>query len=281
MTISNISPFIRFAETIVFPRQPVTYRACDNHLYCIKSGTGSVTVKGRRYALMEGSVVFVPAGDEYFFESDIKIMAHSINFDFTGLHSDIKAPMFPKEADKFDFSLITEREVFSDCTVLNAPFVSVASYEAICELDNAVKEFELKKHFYTEIASSRLKLSLIEILRSFASGEKGNKKVLSIEEYIKEHCTEALSNAAVANHFGYHPYHLNRLLKSVRGKTVHEYLLLCRINNAKDLLAKSDMAISDICLVSGFRDAAGFSREFKKQVGMTPGEYRKKSRIML
>ncbi len=53
---------------------------------------------------------------------------------------------------------------------------------------------------------------------------------------------------------------------------------MLRINNAKQLIASTDLAFSEIAYLVGIRDRYYFSRLFKKLTGMSPTEYYKKAR---
>lgn len=53
-----------------------------------------------------------------------------------------------------------------------------------------------------------------------------------------------------------------------------DYLTNIRIEKAKELLHNRDISIKNICMEIGLRDPNYFSRIFKKQVGLTPTEYR-------
>jgi signal transduction histidine kinase/CheY-like chemotaxis protein len=66
---------------------------------------------------------------------------------------------------------------------------------------------------------------------------------------------------------------LNRKLKALSGHTISSFVLQCRMNKAKILLANGNNNISEIANNCGFSDLSYFSRSFKKVVGMTPSEY--------
>ena len=51
------------------------------------------------------------------------------------------------------------------------------------------------------------------------------------------------------------------------------YISEVRVGSAKDLLA-GEMTIAEVAKEAGFRDSAALIRIFKKNVGMTPGQYR-------
>jgi len=73
---------------------------------------------------------------------------------------------------------------------------------------------------------------------------------------------------------------MSRIFKDVTGYTIMQYLMMCRINRAKYLLEiRPEKSILDVALESGFEDASHFSRFFRKQLKITPSEYRNRKAI--
>ena len=60
------------------------------------------------------------------------------------------------------------------------------------------------------------------------------------------------------------------------GQTFTEYLIHLRMNKAKELLKTTGCKNSQIASETGYNDSHYFSYIFKKNVGMTPSEYREK-----
>jgi AraC-like DNA-binding protein len=48
-----------------------------------------------------------------------------------------------------------------------------------------------------------------------------------------------------------------------------------RIDRVKDLMMRTDMALTDIAIAAGFSDQAHFSRVFRKMVGVSPSVWQK------
>ncbi len=68
--------------------------------------------------------------------------------------------------------------------------------------------------------------------------------------------------------------HAIRVFKKAFGITPYNYLLQRKLAHAKMLLENSAMSIRDISLALGFRDSHYFSNFFKKEVGVSPLQYR-------
>ena len=69
-----------------------------------------------------------------------------------------------------------------------------------------------------------------------------------------------------------------RCFRQITGMTPLQYVINLRISNAQMLLETSDYTISQIAESVGYENALYFSRLFHKQTGISPKEYRKKSK---
>jgi len=70
------------------------------------------------------------------------------------------------------------------------------------------------------------------------------------------------------------PRYLSDLLKQETGKTAIDLIHLCLISEAKNLLKTGNKSISEIGYELGFENPPYFSKLFKKQVGISPNEFR-------
>lgn len=68
--------------------------------------------------------------------------------------------------------------------------------------------------------------------------------------------------------------YLGDLLKKETGKSAQEHIQLKMIDFAKERLFDPEKSISEIAYELGFKHPQHFTRMFKKQVGMSPAEYR-------
>ncbi|RYY07487.1 MAG: AraC family transcriptional regulator, partial [Cytophagaceae bacterium] len=71
-----------------------------------------------------------------------------------------------------------------------------------------------------------------------------------------------------------HVNHLNRVLKDTTGHTTTALISGRVAQEAKILLKQTSWTISEIADSLGFADAAHFCNFFKRQAGLTPGEFR-------
>jgi len=95
-----------------------------------------------------------------------------------------------------------------------------------------------------------------------------------VREFIETHLEENVSIQTLAGIAGLSMYHFARAFKQSEGITPHDYVIQSRVRRGKDLLATSDLPLSEIALASGFSDQSHFARRFREHVGVTPSSYR-------
>ena len=101
------------------------------------------------------------------------------------------------------------------------------------------------------------------------------------QRHIVEHTAEIIDFAALAESLGV-PYRTFRyLFAKETGTSPLQYQLEIRLSRAKALLKSSDMPISDIASVLGFRSAWYFAHFFQKRVKASAAAYRKRYRLQM
>ena len=95
-------------------------------------------------------------------------------------------------------------------------------------------------------------------------------KLKLIKDYINEHLDQNLKLDDIAAIAQMSPYHFLRLFKQSTGVTPHQYILHCRISQAKCLLQQSELTIAEIAVRTGFCDQSHLTRYFRRMVGVTP-----------
>lgn len=94
-------------------------------------------------------------------------------------------------------------------------------------------------------------------------------------EYVAQHfCDPNISLIAVAKHVGMSSAHFSMIFSQTVGKSFISHLTGLRIERAKVLLSTTDMLLSNIAMEIGYNEPNYFSHVFRKNVGMTPKEYR-------
>ena len=101
-------------------------------------------------------------------------------------------------------------------------------------------------------------------------------KLQRVTEYIIDHLAEDLLLEAMAQEVGMSRYHFARLFKQSTGLSPYQYVIHCRIEHAKMLLLQNKLKISEVASIVGFADQSQFTRHFKRLLGVTPKELRRK-----
>lgn len=87
-----------------------------------------------------------------------------------------------------------------------------------------------------------------------------------------------LSLPRLGDMLGMNPYYMARLYQAHTGERLMNYIALLRIDRAKEMLDKDVLTSRDIGRAIGYGSAQAFHRFFKKMTGMTPQEYKNKSK---
>ncbi|MBD0381512.1 response regulator [Paenibacillus sedimenti] len=93
--------------------------------------------------------------------------------------------------------------------------------------------------------------------------------------YLSNHYQEDLSLEDISQKFHFHPSYFSTIFKSVAGIGFSEYMQRVRIDRAKQLILKTDYKMADIAIKVGYRDAAYFTKIFKKETGTSPYKYKR------
>ncbi|MGZ9583354.1 helix-turn-helix domain-containing protein [Paenibacillus marinisediminis] len=109
--------------------------------------------------------------------------------------------------------------------------------------------------------------------------EHSYKTMELVLHYISEHYDEDLSQPMLAEIAEIPPSHFSQMFKEELGITFSDYLILFRMNKAKELLQDTDMKIFEIAEHLRYHNSQNFIRTFKKAHGLTPGDYRAKCRV--
>ena len=93
--------------------------------------------------------------------------------------------------------------------------------------------------------------------------------------FIRNHYQEKLYIRTLAQQVNMNEQYFCRFFKKIIGKSSVSYINEYRIKQAIILLQTTDAPVMDICLDCGFNNLGNFLREFKKDTGFTPLQYRK------
>lgn len=93
-------------------------------------------------------------------------------------------------------------------------------------------------------------------------------------EYIRKNYHLPLTVSDIGQKAGMNPRTLQRAIKQALNCTINEFLAATRLKTAKQLLEQTDVKVKIIAERTGFSNDIYFYQFFKKETGMTPGEFR-------
>ena len=229
-------------------------------LHYIYKGRGTFTCQGKIYSLKAGDFFFISP------QATIQYQAHETDpwaYYWFGFRGDL-AQHYLK-----DTAISSDNPVFSD----NDPIKS---------LMNKLIEISL----ISESNDIMLNTCLLEILNQlnldFPSQNKQvtqathNLIVAKAISFMTNNYETNIRITDIANHLAIDRTYLHRLFVQEIGQAPKTFLTNIRLRKAKELLRSTKLPIKNIAYSIGFEDSGNFSKLFKHEFGMSPGDFRKK-----
>jgi len=137
--------------------------------------------------------------------------------------------------------------------------------------------------FYLDVL---LCLLLIQLMRcasnlaetgnpTYAKGGLPNWRLKRVIELLEADPAKIPSVAEVARLIRLHPTSFYRGFKQSTGLSPHRYILLYRVNRAKEMMSNHRLSLTEIALECGFSGSSQFSVVFKRIAGMSPRQFRR------
>ena len=95
--------------------------------------------------------------------------------------------------------------------------------------------------------------------------------------FIREHACQGISVQDVLDRVAVSRSTLERQLRTLLKRSPQQEIRRVQIQRAKELCSSTDLAVERIAITCGFEHPEYMHVVFKREVGMTPGEYRKKT----
>lgn len=243
---------------------PHSHRFCE--IIFVVDGKGCTTVDGERIDFQKGDILIYNPFIEHYEESN--------------LHEPTEFMFFA--IDKFEITDLPQNHLLpSDYNVL---YHSEESYSAIYDLfKKMIAEFESKDDFYVEITQNISRTILMYIFRIINCADQGfnihktNGALEKVIRFINDNYKNNISLEDIAHACYINKYYLSHQFSKFKGMSVGKYVLSMKIEEAKRLLETTSFSINEISERSGFNDPNYFSRSFKKELGISPLNYRKKA----
>ena len=109
----------------------------------------------------------------------------------------------------------------------------------------------------------------------FKEKEDLKRRIYDTTLYIHRNYSNDISAEECAKNVSLSLYYFSRSFKAITGFAFKEYLNIVRIIHANELLASSDLSITEIAMRCGFNSTSHFIVTYKKQQTTTPLAFRK------
>lgn len=168
--------------------------------------------------------------------------------------------------------IYTDFDLLDDAPRQSAVFKNLRSAE---ELFRKLQSHRLR----SDPASNALCLGTVYDIYAHICEKDTAKRGLSLLspaiEYINENFAEQISVSHLAKLCSVSETHMRRLFSEHLGVSPVQYIASIKLSRAKEMLRYDPSDISDIAQTLGFSGVFYFCRFFKKETGMTPGNYRR------
>jgi len=200
---------------------------------------------------------------------------------------------FLENGNKIEFDRLYEEIMNDSAKQTTSGFMKLEVYHALASVFlSYLRAHPLNPKLFAKVELEKLthvnpNLSWDEIRDYFASLSahifeyKGETKelgkdnhILRLHEYIATNIAADLSLPRLAEVVHLNPGYLSRLYIQTTGTSISDYINLSRLDEAKRLLNTTSFKIYEIAQMVGYDSALSFIRFFKKQMDMTPQEYR-------
>jgi AraC-like DNA-binding protein len=226
----------------------------DHYLiHCVLDGEGTFYIGRRRYPLKRGQGFLILPGVVTFYQAD------SIN---------------PWQYAWVGYNGADAGSICSICGIgMENPVFSFTDTDKMMQTIRELAEnYRVNHNGFLALSSLYEFFSMIQGMENLPA--RGVQLIDLALDYINKNYSYGLTVSQIANHLGISRSHLFRIFKEATGKSVREYLLSYRLEQAESMLTGTDMSIKEIMYSCGFQDMPNFSRQFRKVYGLPPGAYR-------
>jgi AraC family transcriptional regulator len=162
------------------------------------------------------------------------------------------------------------------------PFV----YQTGIALKSALNKISNSSRLYAESLVNTLIIHLLENysashpnLAECIAGTLPQYKLKQIINYIYAYLDRNLSIKELASVVQMSPHYFSQLFKATTGITPYQYIIRCRVEQAKELLQQDRLSIAEIATMVGFADQSHLHRYFKRLMGITPKTFSQLNKV--
>ena len=152
----------------------------------------------------------------------------------------------------------------------------------MCALDDVFKfpgnlMNEMFEYINTPMYEYKITAVLLNLYATLMDDKKSKYDyVRSTKDYIKAFYMDPIRITDIAKQLSINPQYLSRYFKAHTGISIQQYIINTRIKEAKNYLNQG-YTIANTAALTGYGDMSNFYKTFKREVGMGPMEWKKRS----
>lgn len=228
-------------------------------LHYVISGKGEYTVGGEAYPVSAGQAFLIKPLELTYYRADEVDPWEYMWVAFDGI----------------DGKEIVNRTGFEENYVVSIPEPAEfnACVSGIIEESQmgGSHEYRILSYFYRAMAQ----LEIVENTGTYE--EEYFRKAAS---YIQNNYSYPIKISDLARYVGIDRTYLYKIFMNRENVSPKQYLLLVRINAAKNMLLSQRYSVGEIALSCGFSDSPSFCNHFKRVTGSTPGQFLKEQAVL-
>lgn len=234
------------------------------------------------YGILQGDLFFLMPGEIHSYMRNEKLVLYNILLSSELIADEMTELMtLPGLAGPFAGSVHSPERAGSRRKI-HLPFNSRIIAETL--LNKIIEELEFKKASFKISAKSalleflvfigRMPVSAWEHSTSVKDAQKHCSSIYQALIHMEKHITDKLTLEELASHANLSLTYFCERFKIVTGMTPWNYLTHLRLEKSKDLLASTNLPISEIAYQTGFCDGSYLAKTFKSHEGLSPTKYR-------
>lgn len=233
-----------------------------NLIHFVLYGKGELHINEHIFQLSAGDAFLIPAGKVSYYEASKDDPWCYAWISFLGINSQM-----------YLYQLITSTDDIYVIHGLNTRKYKERIFEIIALQDSSTSSYFQANSVLFQI------MAMLFDDTDFQEKRWGKNSVVDeVKYYLDINYAEKLKLQEVAKTFGVHPNYLTRIFHDKFNVSPKQYLTDLKIKKACRLLTTTELSVSVIANSLGFDDQLAFSKTFKKEMHISPSEFRKESR---
>ncbi|WP_311481622.1 AraC family transcriptional regulator [uncultured Anaerococcus sp.] len=238
------------------------------YFYYLAEGFGKLSIESDSIEVNAGDLVIINSNIGHTIYLDESI--NSVKYLGFGIESISVAGFENNEATNINYFHIDNRD-------------KTLKFEEYFE--DIFNEYDGNDIFSKSLANAIASTLVINLLRKYRNSitvkhdKKVNRQIDYIKSYIDSNYNEDIKLEDLSSMAYMNKFHLISEFKQSYRITPIEYLILKRVEASKNFLISTNHTMEEISALVGFNSQSYFNQVFKKKVGLTPSQFRRKHRL--